>query len=246
MSREQTSNLILMNSLFCNCDPLWKTLFQHHTLANSASPADPPGKSSANWRFSTMADQTPSNMNSDEHKQTLPALLTLKPFDVLLGRGRTHLHHPGNMRMKALVRAARPRYNKAGITRMQKTSITQEIVHAIKTSGDQPGRFLMHDAGAGGWTQVDDEVARIKVGNAIRYKEKPESGSQAVSEWMQSSRRRMGTSHDEVEVPSETARRISLPQEQQVERNNPLLSDEEILAELGYDMVSSPKSIVEN
>jgi hypothetical protein len=47
------------------------------------------------------SDQTPSIMNSeDEHCQTLPPLLTLEPFDVILGRGRTHLHHPGNMRMQ--------------------------------------------------------------------------------------------------------------------------------------------------
>jgi hypothetical protein len=186
------------------------------------------------------SDQTSSNMNSDEHNQTLPASLTLEPFDVILGRGRTHIYHPGNMRMQTIVRAARPSYNKAGTTRLQKTSITQEVVQAIKTSGDQSSRFLKLDASTGGWTQVDDEVARIKVSNAIRYKEKPVSGTQAVSEWTQSLHRRMDTLHAEEEVPSETARMISLPQEQQVERNNPLLSDEEILAELGYDMGSSP------
>jgi hypothetical protein len=178
-------------------------------------------------------DETPSIMNSeDELNQALPASLTLEPFDVILGRGRTHLHHPGNMRMKTLVRAAKPRYKKAVTTRNEKTRITQEIVQAIQTSGDQPGRFLRHDESTGGWTQVDDEVARVKVGNAIRYKKEP-SAAQAASDLLQSSRKQMGALPDEEELPSETARNISLPQE-------PLLSDEEILAELGYSTSSLP------
>jgi hypothetical protein len=176
------------------------------------------------------------NMNSEgEHNQALLASLTLEPFDVILGRGRSHLHHPGNMRMKTLVRAARPRYKKAVTTRIQKTRITQEIVQAIQTSGDQPGRFLRHNARDGGWTQVDDEVARVKVGNAIRYKKEP-SGAQVISDSLKSSHRRMGTSPDEEALSSETARNISLRQEQQVKNNIPLLSDEEILANLGYEM----------
>jgi hypothetical protein len=178
------------------------------------------------------------NLNSDEHNHAIPASLTVEPFDVILGRGRTHLHHPGNLRMKTLVRAARPRYKKAMTTRIQKTRITQEIVQAIQTSGDQPGRFLRHDARAGGWTQVDDEVARVKVGNAIRYN-KETSGAQAVSDSIQSSRRQMGTLHDEEEMSSETARNIFQPQEQHVKNNIPLLSDEEILGKLGYVMGSS-------
>lgn len=64
--------------------------------------------------------------------------------------------------MKALVCAARSSYNKAGTTRTQKTIITQEIALAIQTAGDQLGRFLMLDASAGGWIQVDDDVARVK------------------------------------------------------------------------------------
>lgn len=50
----------------------------------------------------------------------------------------------------------------------------------------------------------------------------------------------MGTLHDEEEVSSETARLIYVPQEKQVEKNAPLLSNEDILAELGYEMGSSP------
>jgi hypothetical protein len=189
-------------------------------------------------------DQTLSDICSHNHNQTLPALLTLEPFDVILGRGRTHLYHPGNVRMKALVCAARPSYNKVGTTRTQKTRIIQEIVLAIQTSGDQPGRFLMHDSSAGGWIQVDDEVSRVKISNAIRYKEKPARGAHvlAVSGCMQSSRRRMGTFYDaeEASVSSERARIIFVPQEQQVNNNSPLLSNEDILAELGYEMGSYP------
>jgi hypothetical protein len=53
-----------------------------------------------------------------------------------------------------------------------------------------------------------------------------------ISDWMQSSRRKMGTFHDEEEVLSETARMMSLPQEQQAETHFPLLSNEAIFADL--------------
>jgi hypothetical protein len=50
----------------------------------------------------------------------------------------------------------------------------------------------------------------------------------------------MVTLYDEEEESSETARMMSLPKEQQAEQHFPLLSDEEIPAELGYEMSPPP------
>jgi hypothetical protein len=60
------------------------------------------------------------------------------------------------------------RYNAATL-RKEKTAITQEIVEIIQTSGDPPGRFIQFDQEADWRVQVEDEVARRKVGHSIRY-----------------------------------------------------------------------------
>jgi hypothetical protein len=108
--------------------------------------------------------------------QTLPAPVNLDPFDVILGRGRAYLLHPGNTRMQTLVSDNLARYQSA-IMRIEKARITKEIVQTIKTCGDQPSRFLGYDARAGRWTEVD----RVKVGAALRYQHKA-NNAYAVSE----------------------------------------------------------------
>jgi hypothetical protein len=86
----------------------------------------------------------------------------------LLGRGRTHLRHPGNERMRSAADMHSMRYN-ATTLRKEKTAITQQIVEIIQSSGDPPGRFLEFDREVDGWVKVGDEVARRKVSHAIRY-----------------------------------------------------------------------------
>jgi hypothetical protein len=58
------------------------------------------------------------------------------------------------------------------VKRNEKTLITQEIVQITKGIGSAPGRFLQHDPKAGGWLEVDDEAARVKVSHAMRYRVK--------------------------------------------------------------------------
>jgi hypothetical protein len=110
-SESRTSHMIPMIHIKPTITMQHGTASSEHIIPNIASSSEPPRKSMIHWPFSRMtdtqaggkgkSDQTPSIMNSeDEHSQTLPPLLTLEPFDVILGRGRTHLHHPGNMRMQ--------------------------------------------------------------------------------------------------------------------------------------------------
>jgi hypothetical protein len=91
------------------------------------------------------------------------------PFDVLLGRGKTNQQYEGNQRFQTIVNEHKCRY-KTYQTREQKINITTEIVDSIKTGGNQTGRFLKVDMTVGGWREVIDEVARVKVGQALRYK----------------------------------------------------------------------------
>jgi hypothetical protein len=114
-------------------------------------------------------------------RQYLHVLVDPLPSDVMLGRGRSFLHHPGNKRLQTVVEMNKHRYLNAA-NRKEKTCITQEIVHIIQTYGNVPGRFLRYDAKAGGWYQVDDHEARVKVSHAIRYRTKYNDSHAEVSE----------------------------------------------------------------
>jgi hypothetical protein len=105
----------------------------------------------------------------EDHKQAFP--VNPQPSDIMLGRGRSFLSHPGNQRMDMVVSMNTVRYLKA-VKRNEKTLITQEIVQITKGIGSAPGRFLQHDPKAGGWLEVDDEAARVKVSHAMRYRVK--------------------------------------------------------------------------
>ena len=89
-----------------------------------------------------------------------------RPYDVLLGRGKKHRNHPGNVRMQKIVDIHRDTYLKA--IREVKTEISGSIVRIIKSSGDKSGRFLKFRNAQEDWVEVSDEVARSKVGHTIR------------------------------------------------------------------------------
>lgn len=85
------------------------------------------------------------------------------PFclDVILGKGSTCQHHPGNKRLRDLVDMNAKRYEKS--PRGDKKAITQEIVDTIRQSG---GYFLKQDGQK--WIPIDNEVARLKVSATFR------------------------------------------------------------------------------
>jgi hypothetical protein len=114
-----------------------------------------------------MAPQGISVQHQDLTRQDL--LVGPLPSDVMLGRGRAFLRHPGNMRLNAVVTMNMQRYLNAG-SRNEKTSITEEIVESIQTYGNPPGRFLRYKPKAGGWSEVKDEEARVKVSHTLRYR----------------------------------------------------------------------------
>lgn len=90
-------------------------------------------------------------------------------FTFSIGRGKGIQAHPGNKRLRELVEANLDRYERA--SRLEKTLMAETIVRNIK---DTSGRFLKLDSASrgGGWTQVNDEVARDKIAHAFRTQRK--------------------------------------------------------------------------
>ena len=92
--------------------------------------------------------------------------LDLKPADVLLGRGKRATLWDGNKRYKQLIRSYVASYVRAEKNR-DKTSITIRIVDHVHMLG---GRFVKEDLKTGQLSEVNDDVARLKVGQALRHR----------------------------------------------------------------------------
>ena len=107
------------------------------------------------------------NPNSNVRRIVVPNAL-----DVLFGRGRLIQEHPGNVRYRHLIESNREEYEKA--SKLRKTELAKKIVSAIKygneknnvTKNFEGGRFLKLDGA--GWIEVDDQVARDKIGHSFR------------------------------------------------------------------------------
>jgi hypothetical protein len=152
------------------------------------------------------------------------------PFDVLLGRGRGTQQHGGNQRFQTIINESKDLYNSFE-SRDQKTSTTRDIVNFVKTSGEETGRFLKFDSDIRGWVEVDDEVARVKVGQALRYKREDDadtkvSARKTRSEQQQNARTSRPLTESSSD-PSSAAPPLDIDEE-------PLLSDGAILSALGY------------
>lgn len=95
-------------------------------------------------------------------------VLEPEPFDVRLGQGKANVDNPGNMRLQAVVNANVDRYHARNTRKAEKTEITRQIVHFIKYSDTNSGRFLKYDNLYGCWVALDDEAARLKVSCDLR------------------------------------------------------------------------------
>lgn len=87
--------------------------------------------------------------------------------DVLSGRGGRINAHPGNVKFRELVKEYRPIYLSNETKKLDKVKIAARIVEIIRSS-DPSGRFLKEEKGA--WTEIGDEKARKKAGQAMREK----------------------------------------------------------------------------
>ena len=76
--------------------------------------------------------------------------------------------HPGNVRLRTLVRSVKATYLSPRTRKLQKTRIAAEVVRAVRASSDPPGRFLKYDPRAGLWYEIGDQAAVRKAGQALR------------------------------------------------------------------------------
>jgi hypothetical protein len=105
------------------------------------------------------ATSIPRNMNG---KRQLPANFVPSVSTVICGRGKACTTSIGNRRLKSIVSSFLKPYSEAK-NKVEKSAIVSTIVGAIKRGG---GNFVKCEDGI--WWEVDDAIAREKVGCLLR------------------------------------------------------------------------------
>ena len=95
-------------------------------------------------------------------KQSLGYDFQPGPTDVIIGRGARAFKHAGNIRFRGILNEYLDDYN-AATSNVQKSVIVSKIVSQIRQASPNSGGFVKEDD-AGMWYQMDDRVAREKVG----------------------------------------------------------------------------------
>ena len=83
--------------------------------------------------------------------------------DVLYGRGKDSMYHPGNLRLQDLVNQEQDKYESS--RKDGKKEVTGYIVQVLRSEGR---RFLRFNKKKKAWIEVSDEEARFKVSHAMR------------------------------------------------------------------------------
>jgi len=107
-----------------------------------------------------------SSPSSNSIESSLGSDFEIHPHDVLFGRGKYVVDHPGNLKFRRLVDVYMRKYEEA--ERLEKTCIAEAIVQMIQESN---GRFLKKEPGCE-WEEVDGPAARKKVAHAFRNRRK--------------------------------------------------------------------------
>jgi hypothetical protein len=120
-------------------------------------------KFSSDQRSSTGPVSPNAPLSLDRH-DTPEIKVEVEPMtmDILLGRGKPLQRHPGNVRFRELIACHAGNYELGD--KFQKTVIAADVVATIRESD---GRFLK-PYGKGGWEEIDDNTARLKVAHTFR------------------------------------------------------------------------------
>ena len=93
---------------------------------------------------------------------------SVRPEDIVCGRGLHIMNRHGNLNLHLLVNKYRETYNSS--TRRDKAAIARNIVQEIKSTGARFLRRLDENKKDGRWVEVDDNTAYKKVSHALRLR----------------------------------------------------------------------------
>ena len=105
-----------------------------------------------------------NTFGSKKAKKLLPADYEPNCHTVLVGRSRDCQDHPGNQRLRVIVRAHLKEYNQA-TDKIGKTAIVSKVIDAIR-AGNPMGHFVKKEQGR--YYEVGERTARERIGAMFR------------------------------------------------------------------------------
>jgi hypothetical protein len=89
------------------------------------------------------------------------------PYDVVCGRGKGSYNRPGNRLFRELVLEYVPEYMGAR-SKLDKSIVLNSIIERVQRQGNGTALFVKYDRRSKKWFEIGDDVAREKVGHALR------------------------------------------------------------------------------
>mmetsp|Transcript_12229 Transcript_12229/g.28338 ORF Transcript_12229/g.28338 Transcript_12229/m.28338 type:complete len:189 (+) Transcript_12229:3-569(+) len=83
--------------------------------------------------------------------------------DVICGRGKVAFQHPGNRRLRTIIKKHLEPYSQA-TSRMEKTMLVSEIMEAVRSQG----YFVSKNPKSGLFERANERLAREKIGQLLR------------------------------------------------------------------------------
>jgi hypothetical protein len=102
---------------------------------------------------------------ADDPTLALPASYKPSNYDVVCGRGKGSYNRPGNRRFRTIVQLHMGEYQASG--KVDKTMVLNRIMDLVQAQNEGTARFVKR-GNDGLFTVISDDLAREKVGHAIR------------------------------------------------------------------------------
>jgi hypothetical protein len=140
-------------------------------VVNHATFALPNLASNGLWqKYSVVVPDAIASLASAHAETPLDPSYQPGAFDVVCGRGKGSYNRQGNKRFRALVATFIPDYQQAR-TKVDKTAVLSSIVDKVQSFVNPdtglPAQFVKYGKCIG-WVQIGDDLAREKVGHAMR------------------------------------------------------------------------------
>ena len=109
----------------------------------------------------------PQGLNATRGDISLDNSYQPSDYDVVCGRGKGSYNRPGNRRFRQIIKEQIPAYLKAR-TKFDKSTVLSNIIDIIKSQNNNTTRFVKFNAKSKTWVEINDDVAREKVGHTMR------------------------------------------------------------------------------
>lgn len=134
-------------------------------FTSSAAAATGTGAAGTTYTSQTFPDTPSSTQESEEvDKKRPPVDGSLRPYDIIVGRGRKHESNTGNARFRVTIRLNLKQYIEAP-TRQDKTIVILSTYHMLR---DDIGARFVKCTEDGRYVDCDEQEARDKVAHAFR------------------------------------------------------------------------------